>query len=96
LGAAIHVEVRFWFGLSLRAFAPGDNTHHNNYGAYQIAQCVVVGVRTAGLELARYISPDFAGYDPANPDPVDRFAVSPSPLVTHLRPLGDEPPSPAR
>jgi lysophospholipase L1-like esterase len=76
--------------VSLQAFAPKDNTHHNNYGAYQIVQCVLMGLQATGLEIARHISPDFSAYDPARPDPIDRFAVPPSPLVAHLRPLGDE------
>lgn len=76
--------------VSLKAFAPKDNTHHNNYGAYQIAKCVVMGLRATGLEIARHISSDFVAYDPARPDPIDRFSVPPSPLVTQLRPLGDE------
>ncbi len=77
--------------VSQRAFAPNDNTHHNNYGAYQIAQCVAQGLKDAGLPLAQHLAADFAGYDPARPDPLDTFAVPPSPMVTHLRPLGDEP-----
>ena len=28
---------------SKRAFAPNDNTHHNNYGSYELAKCIVEG-----------------------------------------------------
>lgn len=74
---------------SRNAFAGQDNTHHNNYGSYQLAQCILLGIRAAGLDLSSHISADFRGYDPARPDSVERFSVPPSPLVTTVRPLGD-------
>src|SRR5678815_3276872 len=39
-----------------RAFAKGDDaTHHNDYGAYELARCVVEGIRRSRLALARSI-----------------------------------------
>ena len=35
---------------SKKAFV--DNTHHNNYGSYELARCVVEGIRRARLGLA--------------------------------------------
>lgn len=63
------------------AFAAGgrDATHHNNYGAYQLAQCVAQAIREQRLDLARHLAPDFKGYEPARPDPVDSFALPASP-----------------
>ncbi len=49
-----------------------EGTHHNGYGSYQIAKCVLMGIREAGLDLARFISDDFTPFDPAVPDPVSR------------------------
>jgi lysophospholipase L1-like esterase len=66
-----------------------DNTHHNNYGSYQLARCVVQGVRDAKLAIAKFISPEVSAYDPAQPDAPERFPIPPSPLVTTQRPLGD-------
>ena len=40
-----------------------DNTHFNPYGAYQIAKCILQGIKDKKLGLARYIK-DFEGYDP--------------------------------
>jgi len=37
-----------------------------------------------------FIAPDFPGFDPAHPDAPEDFAISPSPLVTNLRPPGDK------
>jgi lysophospholipase L1-like esterase len=73
------------------AFANGgrDATHHNNYGAYQLAQCVVQGIRDAKLDLARFIVDDFAGFDPARPDPAESFAIAPSPRRPTETPRGN-------
>jgi lysophospholipase L1-like esterase len=79
-----------------RAFAPGDNTHHNNFGAYLIAQCVISGMRTAVPELTGHLAAGVAPFDPAAPPSEESFPLPPSPLVTHLRPLGDEPVPSAR
>lgn len=45
-----------------------DNTHFNPYGAYQIAKCVIEGMKQAGLPLVKYLRTDNEGYDPACPD----------------------------
>jgi hypothetical protein len=79
---------------SARAFAaPGgkvDNTHHNNYGSYQLAQCVVQAIRAQDLPLARFLHADFRGFDPARPDDPETFALPASGEFTNQRPLGDE------
>lgn len=73
------------------AFSNGgkDATHHNNYGAYQLAQCVAQGIRDTGLGLAEALLDDFRGYDPKFPDDVDTFYLSPSPAWSDLKPLGN-------
>ncbi|MSU24001.1 MAG: rhamnogalacturonan acetylesterase [Opitutus sp.] len=76
-----------------RAFAgtgpSRDPTHHDNYGSYELAKCIVQGLRTNQLPLAKFIVDDFKGFDPAHPDDVDAFALPPSPNFTNQRPLGD-------
>ena len=67
-----------------------DNTHHNNYGSYELAKCIVQSIRAQKLPLAKFFVDDFKGFDPAHPDPAESFAIPPSPLVTNQRPLGDE------
>lgn len=77
------------------AFAPNgkgderDHTHHDNYGAYELAKCVVQGIKIAKLPIATAIVDDFGPFDPAHPDKVDTFALPPSPTFTNQRPLGD-------
>jgi lysophospholipase L1-like esterase len=61
-------------------FKPGDGTHHNGYGAYELAKCVVEGIRTAVPDLAKHLAADVKPFDPARPDPADAFKVPPSPL----------------
>ena len=67
-----------------------DNTHHNNYGSYQLARAVVEGIRLANLPVAAFVADDAGHFDPAHPDPVEKFAVPASPGFTNQRPLGDE------
>jgi lysophospholipase L1-like esterase len=78
---------------SARAFAaPGgkiDNTHHNNFGSYELAQCILQAIRDQRLPLAKHIVDDFKGFDPAHPDDPDTFAVPASGEFTNQRPLGD-------
>jgi len=66
-----------------------DPTHHDNYGAYELAKCVVEGIRANHLDLAKFITDDFAGFDPAHPDNVDQFALPASPGRTNVAPRGN-------
>jgi lysophospholipase L1-like esterase len=67
-----------------------DNTHHNDYGAYELAKAIVVGLRQAKVPVASFVADDFGQFDPAHPDPAEAFAVQRSPGFTTQRPLGDE------
>jgi lysophospholipase L1-like esterase len=62
-----------------RLFKPGDGTHHNNYGAYELARCVVEGLRRDDLKIVDDLAPDAGSFDPARPDPFDQFRVPASP-----------------
>jgi lysophospholipase L1-like esterase len=56
-----------------------DGTHHNNYGSYQLAKCIVEGIKQSKLDLAKYIVADFKGFDPNYPDPVESLSIPASP-----------------
>ncbi|MDQ2922488.1 MAG: rhamnogalacturonan acetylesterase, partial [Acidobacteriota bacterium] len=73
---------------SKRAFAPNDGTHHNNYGSYELAKCIVEGIRLNKLGLVKYLVTDVPPFDPDKPDPIDGFKVPPSPQGTQVKPLG--------
>ncbi len=74
---------------SVASFAPGDGTHHNNYGAYELARCVVEAIRTsAGLPLKKYLANDVKPFDPAKPDARETFRLPASPLMNAVKPYG--------
>jgi lysophospholipase L1-like esterase len=54
------------------AFALGpegrDPTHHSDFGAYELARCVVQAMQDMSLPLARHLLPGLAHFDPAHPD----------------------------
>jgi lysophospholipase L1-like esterase len=66
-----------------------DGTHHNNYGSYELAQCVVEGIKQDKLPLAKFIVDDFGDFDPAKPDDVNQFEMPASPAVSQEKPLGN-------
>lgn len=66
-----------------------DATHHNNYGAYQLARMVADGIRTAGLPVAAHLLPSLSRPDPAHPDAPERFALPPSHARSDVRPTGN-------
>jgi lysophospholipase L1-like esterase len=78
---------------SAEAFAaPGgtvDNTHHSNYGSYELARCVARGIVEAKLPLAGELLREFRTFDPTKPDDPKSFAVPASANFTNQRPLGD-------
>jgi lysophospholipase L1-like esterase len=49
------------------ALAGRDTMHHDNYGSYELAKCVVQGLRDAKSSLAKYLI-DMPRFDPAHPD----------------------------
>lgn len=66
-----------------------DATHHDSYGSYELAQCVVDGIRQDHLPLAKYIVNDFKGFDPAHPDSLDTFYMPASPHWSVVKPAGN-------
>lgn len=71
------------------AFKEGDGTHHNNYGAYELAKMVVESIRAQKLSLAKFLVKDFKKFDAKNPDPPESFNLSPSPMIADVKPLGN-------
>ena len=66
-----------------------DGTHHNAYGSYELARCVIEGIRQDKLDLAKYIVDDLSPFDPAHPDSIDTFNVPASPHRSSEKPLGN-------
>jgi lysophospholipase L1-like esterase len=70
------------------AFAGNDTTHHSDYGSYELAKCIVQGIKDAHLPLAKYLI-DTPAFDPAHPDPPEKFDIPPDPAATAERPYGN-------
>jgi lysophospholipase L1-like esterase len=70
-------------------FKEGDGTHHSNYGSYELAKCIVAGIKANRLGLVKFLVQDVPAFDPRRPDPVESFKVPASPLATEVKPLGN-------
>lgn len=76
-------------GPSRIGLAFQDGTHHNSYGSYELAKCIVKGIRQTGLPLARWLVDDVPPFDPAHPDDPARFSMPASPARSLLKPDGN-------
>lgn len=65
-----------------------DNTHFSTYGAYEIAKCIVEGIKKAKLDLAKQLVND-KPFDPAHPDPLETWNWPLSPLTAVVKPDGN-------
>ena len=65
-----------------------DGTHHNNYGSYELAKCIALGIQQGKLPLAKLLVDDFT-FDPAKPDAVATFEMPASPFNSSAKPLGN-------
>jgi len=69
-------------------FAGKDTTHHSDYGSYELAKCIVQAIRDQGLPLAKYLA-DMPPFDPAHPDPPEKFDVPGEPPAAAQKPCGN-------
>ncbi len=70
-------------------FKEGDGTHHSNYGSYELAKCIVEGIKANHLDIAKFLVKDVPSFDPNKPDSPDKFNVPGSPRSTGVKPLGN-------
>ena len=66
-----------------------DNTHFNSYGAYELARCIVQGLKGSKSGLASFLKKDIPVFDPAKPDPVEKWYWPMSPLIEAVKPDGN-------
>lgn len=79
--AFVHYPANTWPGQK----APlADNTHFNNYGAYEIAKCIIEGIRSNHLGLEKYLI-DAPKFDPSHPDDPNTFSLPVSPPSPTLK-----------
>jgi lysophospholipase L1-like esterase len=58
-----------------------DGTHHSDFGSYELAKCIILGIQQDKLPLAAHVVDGFT-FDPAHPDKLADFKVVPTPKPT--------------
>jgi lysophospholipase L1-like esterase len=66
-----------------------DNTHFTTYGAYELARCVLKGIQQAKMPIVKYIKKNISVFDPAKPDPWEKWYWPHSPLTVSRKPDGN-------
>ncbi|QDT63600.1 Rhamnogalacturonan acetylesterase RhgT [Calycomorphotria hydatis] len=70
-----------------RAFQ--DGTHHNAYGSYELARCIVKGIQETLPALAKNLRKEVTSFDPSHPDSYEAFSVPASSNVDLTPPDGN-------
>jgi hypothetical protein len=65
-----------------------DDTHFNPYGAYELARCIVEGIKANIPALTGFLRKDVQPFDPSKPDSRDAFDVPASPFAEAQKPAG--------
>ncbi len=66
-----------------------DNTHFNTFGAYEVAKCVIEGMKKAKLPIVKDLKADYINFDPAKPDKFKDFKWNLSPFTEIEKPDGN-------
>jgi lysophospholipase L1-like esterase len=66
-----------------------DDTHHNAYGGYELARCIVDGIIKNLPELAKHLAADAKPFDPSHPDSPDSFDLPASVVMKTEKPAGN-------
>jgi lysophospholipase L1-like esterase len=65
-----------------------DNTHFSNFGAYQLAKCVVEELKLKSKPLAKYLI-ETKNYNPKFPDKFEAWDFPESPRIPFIKPDGN-------
>ncbi len=66
-----------------------DESHHNNYGSYELARCVVEGIKMNKLGLAKFLADEVPPFDPGHPDSLETFFIPASSQSSTEKPEGN-------
>lgn len=66
-----------------------DDTHFNAYGAYELAKCIVEGLKKTDLPLTKLLKPNLPTFNPAKPDAIASFNLPASPYIATAKPDGN-------
>lgn len=84
--ALVHYPAGTWPGQKAEL---ADNTHFNPYGAYEVAKCVIEGMKKINLPIVKFLRPDYKGYNPEHPDDFRTFKWDVSPFTEIEKPDGN-------
>ena len=84
--ALLHVPAGVYPGQKV---ALADDTHFSAYGAYEVARCVASELAKQTPELAPYLRPEVATFNPRQPELPAAVMVPPSALKPTLKPDGN-------
>jgi lysophospholipase L1-like esterase len=84
--AFVHYPANTWPGQDKPL---ADNTHFSTYGAYEIAKCIVEGIKQQQLGIRKYLLNDTPAFDPAHPDQVENWHWPLSPSSNVIKPDGN-------
>lgn len=65
-----------------------DRTHHNTYGAYELARCVVQGIKRKVPDLARHLRSDVGEFEPSRPESPGDLGIPASLAARVAKPEG--------
>jgi lysophospholipase L1-like esterase len=68
--------------------AIADDTHFSNYGAYQLAKCMVEEMRKIQLPISKFLQPNLT-FDPKQPDDFQTWDFPQSPVIPIIKPDGN-------
>lgn len=66
-----------------------DDTHFTSYGAYELAKCIVNGIQQNVPSLAKYLRQNIPSFDPAHPDPFEKWNLPASSFTGAVKPDGN-------
>lgn len=66
-----------------------DRTHHNTYGAYELARCVVEGIKRQVPELAQHLRAEVGDFHPSRPDSPNGLGIPASRAISVAKPEGN-------
>ena len=84
--AFVHYPANAFLGMTK---AVADNTHFNPYGAYEIAKCIIEGIKENKLGITKYLVDGLPSFDPSKPDDVTKFYWPLSPKSSVVKPDGN-------
>jgi hypothetical protein len=64
-----------------------DHTHHSDFGGYELAKCMILGIQQNQLGLSKSVVDGFT-FDPAHPDTVESFKIPRDPTIANDKPPG--------